>query len=102
MDRTLLLERIAIDPSVCAGKPVIRGTGITVAVILDAMAEGLTVQHVLEHFPILSIADVQAALAYAAGLAQSFANADRFDPAFLKATDDVFTRHSEILMRFAR
>jgi hypothetical protein len=37
-----LLARVTVDPKVCTGKPCIRGTRIYIAIILDALAEGLT------------------------------------------------------------
>jgi uncharacterized protein (DUF433 family) len=65
-----LLARISIDPQVCGGKPCIKGTRIYVATILDGLAEGLTRQEILEHYPQLTVEDVHAALAYAAELAK--------------------------------
>jgi uncharacterized protein (DUF433 family) len=65
-----LLQRVAVDPNVCGGKPVIRGTRVPIAVILDGMAEGLSAEQIIEHYPHLSIDDIYGALAYAAALAQ--------------------------------
>ena len=65
-----LLARIRIDPQVCGGKPCIKGTRVYVATILDGLAEGLTQQQILGHYPQLAIEDVHAALAYAAELAK--------------------------------
>ncbi len=65
-----LLDRISVDPTVCAGKPCIKGTRIYVAIILDALAEGLTPEQVIDHFPSLTLDDIHAALAYGAALAQ--------------------------------
>lgn len=65
-----LLERISIDPQVCGGKPCIKGTRVYVAIILDGLAEGFTQQEILDHHPQLKMEDVQAALAYAAELAE--------------------------------
>lgn len=62
--------RVAVDPNVCGGKPCIRGTRIEIAVILDSLAEGLTPGQVIDHFPVLKIEDVHAALSYAAELAR--------------------------------
>ena len=42
-----LLERISIDPQVCFGKPVIRGTRIWVSLILDFLANGMTFDEIL-------------------------------------------------------
>jgi uncharacterized protein (DUF433 family) len=65
-----LLERTIIHPQVCGGKPSIKWTRVYVAIILDGLAEGLTQQEILDHYPQLKMEDVQAALAYAAELAK--------------------------------
>jgi len=59
-------ERIARDPAVCSGHPIIKGTRIRVKVVLDNLAEGHGAQEILESYPSLSIEDVQAVIAYAA------------------------------------
>jgi uncharacterized protein (DUF433 family) len=59
-------QRIVIDPAVMLGKPVIRGTRITVELILRKLAEGATEQELLDAYPRLTREDIQAALAYAA------------------------------------
>lgn len=63
-----LLERIAVDPNVCFGKPTIRGTRIWVGLILGFLADGMSVQDVLADYPQLSEMDVRACLAYGARL----------------------------------
>jgi uncharacterized protein (DUF433 family) len=55
-------ERIEINPRVCGGQPVIEGTRIPVAVILDQLADGETWDSLLEGFPELKRADIQSAL----------------------------------------
>ena len=70
MDYDDLLSRIGIDAQVCGGKPCIKGPRVYVATILDGLAEGLTQQEILEHYPQLTVDDVHAALAYAAELAK--------------------------------
>lgn len=60
------LQRIAIDPAVRSGKPCIRGTRITVADVFDYLGGGMSVAEVLEDFPDLSPADIQACFAFAA------------------------------------
>jgi uncharacterized protein (DUF433 family) len=65
-----LLNRVTIDPELCGGFPCIRGTRIYVAIILDALAEGLTPEQILDHYPTLTLEDVRAAIAYAAELAR--------------------------------
>jgi len=70
MTRKELLERIVVDPKVCGGKPCIRGTRVHVAIILDGLAEGLTPEQIVDHYPQLTLDDIYAALAYAAELSQ--------------------------------
>lgn len=65
-----LLPRIASDPAVCGGQPCIRGTRIPVALVLDALAEELSPDQIVEHYPHLSKSDVAAAAAYGAELAR--------------------------------
>lgn len=60
-----LLERIEIDPDVMLGKPVIRGTRITVEILLEKLAAGIDVDQILTDYPPLQRDDVLAALAYA-------------------------------------
>ena len=64
------VQRITIDPEVMGGKPCIRGMRVTVGMVVEAMAAGRTVEQLLEDFPYLEEADIHAALAFAAPLAQ--------------------------------
>jgi len=66
MTREDLLKRIVVDPAVCFGKPVIRGTRIWVALIVENLAEGLSEDELLAAYPQLVRDDLRAALAYAA------------------------------------
>jgi uncharacterized protein (DUF433 family) len=66
MTREELMKRIVVDPAVCFGKPVIRGTRIWVALILENLAEGVTEADLLRAYPQLEPDDLRAALAYAA------------------------------------
>ena len=59
-------ERIEINPEVMLGKPVIRGTRITVELILSKLAEGETEAELLEDYPHLKPEDIRAAIAYGA------------------------------------
>ena len=70
MKREDLLARITVDPKVCTGKPCIRGTRIYISIILDALAEGLTLEEIIDHYPSLTADDIRAAVAYAAELAR--------------------------------
>ena len=65
-----LLNRIMVDPGVCGGKPCISGTRINIAVVLDGLAEGLTPDQIIDHYPQLTLDDIYAALAYAAELSK--------------------------------
>ena len=60
-----VLERITVNPDICNGKPVIRGTPITVQTVLEFLAAGDSVEDMLEEYPTLKRADVQACLEYA-------------------------------------
>jgi uncharacterized protein (DUF433 family) len=65
-----LLNRISVDPNVCFGKPCIRGTRIWVSLILDFLANGMTIEEVLAEYPQLTKEDIQAALAYGAEMSR--------------------------------
>jgi uncharacterized protein (DUF433 family) len=62
----MVTDRIEIDPKVMLGKPVIRGTRITVELILRKLAEGATETELLDAYPRLTREDLQAAIGYAA------------------------------------
>ncbi|MEK6656668.1 MAG: DUF433 domain-containing protein [Nitrospirota bacterium] len=61
-----LLQRISVDPNVCFGKPCIRGTRIWVSLILDFLANGMTIKEILEEYPHLTEEDIRAAIASSA------------------------------------
>ena len=61
-----ITDRIEINPAIMQGKPVIRGTRIAVELILRKVSEGADEAAVLEAYPHLTKADIQAAMAYAA------------------------------------
>ena len=56
-------EQIEINPKVCHGKPCIKGTRIMVSVILDNLAEGLTLEEIVEDYPPLTVDKVRSAIA---------------------------------------
>ena len=64
------LDRIAIDPNVCFGKPCIKGTRIWVSLVLDYLASGQTEAEILAAYPQLLLEDVRACLAYGAEVAR--------------------------------
>ena len=59
-------DRISIEPGKRGGKPCIRGLRITVYDVLDQLAAGMSPQEIVEDFPELEVADIQACLAFAA------------------------------------
>ena len=60
-----MLERIEIDPRRCGGAPVVRGTRIPVAVVLDQLASGESWDSLLAGYPELTREDIQAVLRFA-------------------------------------
>jgi uncharacterized protein (DUF433 family) len=63
-------DRITQDPNVLAGRAVIRGLRISVAHVVNLVANGMTVAEIVSDLPDLEPADVQQALSYAAALAE--------------------------------
>ena len=59
-------DRVVIDSKIMLGKPVIRGTRITVELVLRKMAEGADERAILDAYPNLKKEDIQAAVRYAA------------------------------------
>ena len=59
-------DYIVVDPEICSGKPIIRGSRIMVKNILGMVAGGYTIQGILEAYPELSRESIQSALEYAA------------------------------------
>ena len=68
--KTTVSERISIDPRVCHGKPVVTGTRVLVGNVVGALAAGQSAASLLEDYPGLTEADIQACLAFAGRLAQ--------------------------------
>ena len=63
---TSLLSRITQTPGQCGGRPCIRGMRIRVSDILEMLAENVNTSELLEDFPDLELADIQACLVFAA------------------------------------
>jgi uncharacterized protein (DUF433 family) len=61
---------IVRNRKVCGGQPVIKGTRVTVRTVLASLAEGATVQEILDDFPTLTERDVRAVVAFAAASAE--------------------------------
>jgi len=70
MKREDLLARISIDPKICFGKPCIRGHRVWVSLILDLLAEGYSINQILEEYPGLTEEDVRACIAYGAEMSR--------------------------------
>ena len=64
------LERITISPNVCTGKPCIRDLRFPVSRLLGMLAAGETKESILNAYPYLEARDIEAALRYAAYLAE--------------------------------
>jgi uncharacterized protein (DUF433 family) len=58
-------DRIAVDPDVLVGKPVVKGTRIAVEFVVDLMARGWTSEQILREYDHLTPEDVQACVTYA-------------------------------------
>jgi uncharacterized protein (DUF433 family) len=64
-------ERIVVNPEVMTGKPVIKGTRLTVDHVIELLAEGWTTDQIVEEYPGVTTDDVGACLAYASELVKS-------------------------------
>jgi uncharacterized protein (DUF433 family) len=59
-----MFEKITIDPTVCHGKPIIKGTRVLVSNILSALSSGQTFEEILEDYPNISKEDILEVLAF--------------------------------------
>ena len=64
-------DRIAIDPKILVGKPVVKGTRISVELVIDLLAAGWTAEQIIDSYPNLTVEDIRACLAYAGELLHS-------------------------------
>jgi uncharacterized protein (DUF433 family) len=64
-------DRIAVDPAVLVGKPVIKGTRLAVEFIVDLMGQGWSETEILDNYPGIVHEDIQACLAYASEILKS-------------------------------
>jgi uncharacterized protein (DUF433 family) len=62
------MERIVIDPKVLVGKPVIRGTRLSVEFVVGLLAQGWSIEQVIDNYPGITPEDVRACLEYASEL----------------------------------
>ncbi len=65
MSENELLGRIAINPKVMVGKPVIKGTRVTVEYVLNLLAHGTTFEEILREYEDLTMEDIHACLLFA-------------------------------------
>ncbi len=64
------LDRITFDPNVMGGRACIRGMRVTVSLVVNLVANGMTAEDILREYPYLETDDIQQALRYAAWLAE--------------------------------
>lgn len=62
--------RIVREPKTCGGEPVVRGTRVTIRTVLASLAEGDSIESILDDFPTLTKEDVRAVIAFAAASAE--------------------------------
>jgi uncharacterized protein (DUF433 family) len=60
-----LIQRIVVNPKIMVGKPVIRGTRLTVELILNRLGHGASSEDLLQEYPGLTTEDIQASLLFA-------------------------------------
>jgi len=65
-DTKIVGDRIVVDPKVMVGKPIIKETRIPVDAIIKRIAEGMSIEELLEEYPNITKKDIKAALLYAA------------------------------------
>lgn len=63
-------ERITLDPKILVGKPVVRGTRLSVEFVVGLFGQGWTLQDVLDNYPGLAVEDVPACFAHASDMLQ--------------------------------
>ncbi len=64
-------ERIVIDPQILVGKPVVRGTRLSVELIVDLLGQGWSQADILRSYPSLTAEDIHACLKYASAVMRS-------------------------------
>jgi uncharacterized protein (DUF433 family) len=100
-----LAERITADPEVMAGQPIVRGTRIPVSRVLDSLAANPSFDDLFADYPDLTMADVQACLAYAGALARQVTGArpageippellEQLAPDLRAAAQDIWARYA--------
>jgi uncharacterized protein (DUF433 family) len=61
-------DRIVIEPDICNGRPIVRGTRISVQTILEFLGSGDSIEEILDAYPSLTRDDILAALRYSSRL----------------------------------
>jgi len=64
------LDRITFDPNIMGGRACIRGMRVTVSLIVNLVANGMTIEEIVKDYPYLEPEDIQQALRYAAWLTE--------------------------------
>jgi len=64
-------ERIVIDPDILVGKPIVKGTRMSVEFVVDLLGRGWSVEQILSEYDHLRREDIQACLAYAGEMLKS-------------------------------
>lgn len=64
-------DRIVIDPDILVGKPIIKGTRISVEFVIDLLGRGWSTEHILQEYDHLSREDIHACLSYAGQVLKS-------------------------------
>jgi len=64
------LNRITFDPNIMGGRACIRGMRVTVALVVNLVANGMTIEEIIEDYPYVEPEDIQQALRYAAWLTE--------------------------------
>jgi uncharacterized protein (DUF433 family) len=65
-EEAFMAGRITVDPKILGGKPIVKGTRLSVEFILELLASGVTEAEILEDYPHIKKADIHACLNYAA------------------------------------
>jgi uncharacterized protein (DUF433 family) len=65
VERPSYQDRITVDPDILVGKPVIKGTRIPVSLVLNLLAHDYTYARIVQAYPVLTVDDIRAAIAYA-------------------------------------
>lgn len=64
------LDRITFDPNIMGGRACLRGTRVTVSLLLNLVANGMTIDEIIDDYPYVEAEDIRQALRYAAWLAE--------------------------------